>query len=140
MPPTTTSDQSDIAAAESLGEATTPPLTGVEIASTEERNGKFYHTMHDLRNGSVVRNVTRASARRLWHYAITEHENQTFDPRTVQWAGDIGLIKRYERGNEIRYDLAQRQNGQTRIYYGVTVEGLHGPWQVFAEAEDEHHE
>ena len=118
----------------------TPPLTGVEIASTEERNGKFYHTMHDLRNGSVVRNVTRASARRLWHYAITEHENQTFDPRAVHWVGDIGLIKRYERGNEIRYDLAHRQNGQTRIYYGVTVEGLHGAWQVFAEAEDEHHE
>lgn len=118
----------------------TPPLTGVEIASTEERNGKFYHTMHDLRNGSVVRNVTRASARRLWHYAITEHENQTFDPRAVYWIGDIGLIKRYERGNEIRYDLAQRQNGQTRIYYGVTVEGLHGAWQVFAEADDEHHE
>jgi PHP family Zn ribbon phosphoesterase len=133
-------DTQEMLPVEATVEGTPTPLTGVEIVSTEERNGKFYHTMHDLRNGSVVRNVTRASARRLWHYAITEHENQTFDPRTVQWHGDVGLIKRYERGSEVRYDLAQRQNGQTRIYYGVTDEGLHGAWLAFADRDDEGHE
>jgi hypothetical protein len=125
---------------ESQAEGITPPLTGVEIIGTEERNGKFYHTMHDLRNGSIVRNVTRSSARRLWHYAITEHESQGLSPKNIHWYGDIGLVKRYQRGSEVRYDLAQRKDSQIRIYYGVTDEGLHGPWQIFAESEDEHHE
>src|SRR5690606_31896610 len=44
------------------------PRSGVEIASIEERGGDTYYTMRDLRNGSIVSNVTRSSARRLWHY------------------------------------------------------------------------
>lgn len=108
------------------------PLTGVEIIASEERKGRLYHTVRDLRNGSTVRNVTRSSARRLWHYAITEHESRTLDPHTIQWHGEIGLIKVYERGNDTRYDLAQYdEQNNIRIYYGVTEEGLHGPWQVF---------
>lgn len=109
-----------------------PPLTGVEIIATEERNGRHYHTVRDLRNGSTVRNVTRSSARRLWHYAITEHESRNLNPNSVKWHGDIGLIKRYQRGNDMRYDLAQYDNDSIRIYYGVTEEGLHGEWQHFA--------
>ncbi|MCB9437951.1 MAG: putative DNA binding domain-containing protein [Anaerolineales bacterium] len=108
------------------------PLTGVEIIATEERKGRMYHTVRDLRNGSTVRNVTRSSARRLWHYAITEHESRALDPNAIQWHGEIGLIKVYERGNDTRYDLAQYdEQNNVRIYYGVTEEGLHGPWQVF---------
>lgn len=108
------------------------PLTGVEIIATEERKGRLYHTVRDLRNGSTVRNVTRSSARRLWHYAITEHESRALDPNAIQWHGEIGLIKVYERGNDTRYDLAQYdEQNNIRIYYGVTEEGLHGPWQVF---------
>src|SRR5205823_6355668 len=51
-----------------------PPSTGVEIMSTETRGSTKYHTMRDLRNKTTVHNVTRHSARRLWHYAILQHE------------------------------------------------------------------
>jgi PHP family Zn ribbon phosphoesterase len=51
------------------------PRTGVEVVRVEDReNGRFY-TMRDLRNGNIVKNVTRASARRLWHYAITAYSD-----------------------------------------------------------------
>ncbi|MEP0762664.1 MAG: putative DNA binding domain-containing protein [Chloroflexota bacterium] len=112
------------------------PRTGVEIIGSEQRKGVMYHMMRDLRNGNVVKNVTRSSARRLWHYAITEHESSPVQPEQVQWHGDIGLWKRYKRGGTVRYDLVQRVNGELRVYYGVTYDGMHGPWQAFA-GEDE---
>jgi hypothetical protein len=31
-----------------------PPKTGVEIVQSEERNGAWYHSMRDLRNGTFV--------------------------------------------------------------------------------------
>lgn len=112
------------------------PRTGVEIIATEERKGVKYHIMRDLRNGNVVKNVTRSSARRLWHYAILEKESHPVKPHEVEWHGEIGLWKRYQRGGTVRYDLVQRDNGGIRVYYGVTDDGLHGPWQKFA-SEDE---
>jgi hypothetical protein len=108
----------------------------VEIIGSEQRKGVMYHVMRDLRNGNVVKNVTRSSARRLWHYAITEKESNPVQPDKVEWRGDIGLWKRYKRGGTVRYDLVQRVNGELRVYYGVTDDGMHGPWQVFA-GEDE---
>lgn len=105
-----------------------PPRTGVEIIATEERGGVRYHTMRDLRNGNVVTNVTRKSARRLWHYAITQAEDHPVDPNSLHWEGDIALIRKRERGGQVRYDLAQREDGKIRIYYGVTDDGIHGPW------------
>ncbi len=109
------------------------PRTGVEILGTETRKGEQYHIMRDLRNGNIVKNVTRTSARRLWHYAIIEREANPVDLSRVQWAegGDIGLWKRYKRGGVIRYDLVQRENGNVRVFYGVTDDGMHGPWQQF---------
>jgi len=92
--------------------------------------------MRDLRNGNVVKNVSRGSARRLWHYAITEKESNPVRPDKIEWHGDIGLLKRYKRGGATHYDLVQRENGETRIYYGVTYDGMHGPWQVFAGEEE----
>ena len=112
------------------------PRTGVEILGTETRKGEQYHIMRDLRNGNIVKNVTRSSARRLWHYAITEREANPVDPNRMQWVGDVGLWKRYKRGGVIRYDLVQRDNGNTRVYYGVTEDGMHGPWQQFISDED----
>ena len=112
------------------------PRTGVEIIATEERKGVKYHVMRDLRNGNVVKNVTRSSARRLWHYAIIEKESHPVKPHEVEWHGDIGLWKRYQRGGTVRYDLVQRDNGELRVYYGVTDDGLHGPWQRFASEEE----
>ncbi|MEP7287701.1 MAG: RNA-binding domain-containing protein [Chloroflexota bacterium] len=107
------------------------PRTGVEIMGTETRKGEKYHIMRDLRNGNIVKNVTRSSARRLWHYAISEREGNPVDSAQVQWVGDCGLWKRYKRGGVVRYDLVQRDNGAVRVYYGVTEDGMQGEWQQF---------
>jgi PHP family Zn ribbon phosphoesterase len=112
------------------------PRTGVEIIGTEQRKGVKYHVMRDLRNGNVVKNVTRSSARRLWHYAISQKESNPVKSDQVEWHGEIGLWKRYKRGGAVRYDLVQRDNGTMRVYYGVTDDGMHGPWQVFVADED----
>ncbi len=105
-----------------------PPRTGVEIAAVEKRNNVRYYTMRDLRNGSVVSNVTRNSARRLWRYAIDEAENNPVKPHQVRWMGDIGVWKQREYNAQMRYDLVQKINDELHIYYGVTEEGLHGAW------------
>ncbi len=118
------------------GDSIEAPRTGVEIIGTEQRKGMKYHVMRDLRNGNVVKNVTRKSARRLWHYAIAEKESNPVQPGQIDWQGDIGLVKRYKRGGTTRYDLVQRDNGDLRVYYGVTYDGMHGPWQAFV-TEDE---
>jgi hypothetical protein len=113
---------------------TAPPRTGVEIVVSEERKGNRYYSMKDLRNGSVVHNVTQQSARKLWQYAITQFLKPGFKAENVQWKGDVGLIKRYKRGGKWRYDLVQRDaNGMLHVYYGVTDEGVHGPWRQFIE-------
>jgi hypothetical protein len=113
-----------------------PPRSGVEIASTEERGGETYYTMRDLRNGSIVSNVTRSSARRLWDYAIKQHEGNPLKPNKVEWHGDIGLWRRYEKAGSIRYDLVQKDNGHIRVYYGVTENGMHDQWADFLGDED----
>ncbi|RMG83999.1 MAG: ATP-binding protein, partial [Chloroflexi bacterium] len=114
------------------------PNTGVEIVGTEQRNNTRYYIMRDLRNGNIVKNVTRSSARRLWHYAIKQWESNPVKPEQVQWHGSIGLWRRYKRGGETRYDLVQRHDdGHIRIYYGVTEGGMSGPWSIFLEAEEE---
>lgn len=107
-----------------------PPRTGVEIVATEEREGRRYHTLRDLRNGSVVKNVTRASARKLWHYAITEQESGTLEEAAVTWHGGLGLWKKTHKGGVTRYDLVQRVDGELRVYYGVTEDGIHGEWKM----------
>jgi len=105
-----------------------PPRTGVEIVESRERKGTLYHTMRDLRNGNMVQNVTRKSARRLWHYAITQVEEHPVDASQVEWRGDIGVLKRREHAGRARYDLVQREDGEQRVYYGVTEDGIHGEW------------
>lgn len=109
-----------------------PPRTGVEIVEQSERGNTHYYTMHDLRNGSLVKNVTLRSARRLWRYAIQEFTENPVKPEQVRWMGDIGLWKRREHGDLVRYDLVQRTPQGLRVYYGVTEQGLHGPWTVLA--------
>jgi len=110
--------------------ASPEPKTGVEIISVEERKGKNYYSLRDLRNGNIVHNVTRQSARKLWQYALTEHETRGVDPSKIDWHGDIGLWKKYKRGGQTRFDLLQRgPDSNLHIYYGVTEDGIHGPWQ-----------
>lgn len=129
--------ESDTSTDRGQPEETTPPRGGVEIIGTEQRNDTQYHILRDLRNGNIVKNVTRSSARRLWHYAITQKESNPVKADKVQWQGDIGLWRRYQKAGETRYDLAQRDNGNIRVYYGVSESGMHGPWQVFLAPDDE---
>jgi len=107
-----------------------PPRTGVEIIATEERKGVLYHTMKDLRNGNEVRNVTRSSARKLWQYAIAQHEKNALKGAQITWVGDLGLLRRRKRAGKVRYDLVSREpDGQLHVYYGVTDDGIDGPWK-----------
>jgi hypothetical protein len=103
----------------------------VEVVSVEERDGVRYHTMRDLRNGNVVNNVTIASARRLWHYALTQFAKLPADlsKASIAWQGDVGLLGKRNLGKRERYDLAQRAPEGIRIYYGVTEDGIHGEWK-----------
>ena len=120
------------------------PRTGVEIIASIERGGIIFHTVRDLRNRRVVRNVTRESARRLWRYAILqveEHELRaedvawdTTDPRRGYWKG-----YRQPEGMR-RYNLVYREpqaprNGsdaseRLRVFYGVTEDGIDDRWRA----------
>jgi hypothetical protein len=112
-----------------------PPRTGVEIVSSEVRKGLNYYSVRDLRNTRVVHNVTLASARSLWQYAIEQAEKNPCTVDQVQWRGDMGLWKSYKRGGKVRYDLVQRTGDQLTVYYGVTEDGVHGAWRAFFEVE-----
>ncbi|HMK07505.1 MAG TPA: hypothetical protein VK449_00575, partial [Anaerolineales bacterium] len=116
-----------------------PPRTGVEVVQVEARDGVRYYTMRDLRNGNVVKNVTQASARRLWHYAISEFDRlpEELTKAVPAWQGDLGIVKEQHRGTRKRYDLAQRQAGKVRVFFGVTEDGLHGDWRRLVGAEAE---
>ncbi len=119
-----------------ITELTQPPKTGVEILESEERKGTRYYSMRDLRNGDVVHNVTQRSARHLWRYAITQHIKHPVRPEEVQWNGAIGLLRKYRRAGKLRYDLVQRDlNGNIHVYYGVTEEGIFGPWRELVDGE-----
>jgi hypothetical protein len=115
------------------------PRTGVEVVSVEERNGKQYYSMRDLRNGNVVKNVTQTSARRLWHYAITRFAKlpKNLSGVKIQWQGKLGLIRRYTQGKRVRYDLIQSIDDGNRYYFGVTEDGIHGEWKQLVGQEDE---
>lgn len=112
-------------------EIDTSPRTGVEVVSVEERDGVSYYTMRDLRNGNVVNNVTESSARKLWHYAITQYAKMPPDLKgvNIKWHGDYGVLKRYKQRKYPRFDLIQRVNSQYRYYFGVTEDGIHEPWE-----------
>lgn len=113
-----------------------PPKAGVEIVAVEDRDDTRYYTMHDLRNGSIVRNVTQSSARKLWDYAIKQYESNPVRDDKVKWQGSIGLWRQYHKSNSTRYDLVQQIPKGLRIYYGVTENGMNGPWEVFLEPEE----
>jgi len=127
--------KAEVPAPHGVAPAVAPPRTGVEIVSSDVRKGVRYYSVRDLRNMRVVHNVTLASARRLWQYAIEEAEKNPCDPRKVQWVGDIGLWKAYKRGGKSRQDLVQRAGDKLFVYYGVTEDGIHGPWRKLVEGE-----
>ncbi len=116
-----------------------PPRTGVEVVKVDEREGVSYYTMRDLRNGNEVKNVTRVSARRLWHYAITEFDQLPADLSKVkiQWQGNVGLLATQRQGKNVRYNLVQRTSKGYRLYFGVTEDGVHGRWKSLVGGDEE---
>lgn len=119
------------------GEST--PRTGVEVVKVDERDGISYYTMRDLRNGNEVKNVTRVSARRLWHYAITEFDQLPTDLSKVkiQWQGNIGLLGVQRQGKNVRYNLVEHTPKGYRLYFGVTEDGIHGRWKALVGSDEE---
>ena len=84
--------------------------------------------MRDLRNGNLIQNVTKSSARKLWHYAITQAEQEPVDPKKVQWHDNMAVLKQRKKGDNIWYDLALRDGKQIHVYYGVTDSGMNDKW------------
>jgi hypothetical protein len=124
---------------DSQPEADLAPRTGVEVVSVDERDGGSFYTVRDLRNGNVVNNVTLKSARRLWHYALTQFAGLPADLNKVEieWQGDFGLLKKRKQGKRLNYDLVQRTGDGNRYYFGVTDDGIHGPWKQLVGQEEE---
>ncbi len=114
------------------------PRTGVEVNAPVTRGGKSFFTMRDLRNGNIVKNVTQASARRLWHYAITRYNEimPSIENVDIQWNGNFGLLRQYTQGNNQLYDFILKTNSGYRLFFGVTSNGIHGPWKVFLKEEE----
>ncbi|MBE9474555.1 MAG: putative DNA binding domain-containing protein [Chloroflexi bacterium] len=115
------------------------PRTGVEVVSVEERDGGSFYTVRDLRNGNVVKNVTLKSARRLWHYALTQYARlpANLEKAEIQWQGDFGLLHQGKLGKRPNYDLVQRTPQGYRYYFGVTDDGIHGPWKQLVGQDEE---
>jgi len=111
------------------------PQVGVEIVNSEERSGTRFHTIRDLRNGHLITNVTRKGARKLWNYAIQQHEDKRVRADKIEWQGNVGLVRSQARAGKVRYDLALREGDQVRIFYGVTDDGMEGAWAAFVQEE-----
>lgn len=107
------------------------PRTGVEVIPAGEREGGRYFTMRDLRNGNMVKNVTPSSARKLWHYAITSYNEIAphIDQINIHWQGSLGLLKRHKLNKTWLFDLIQKTSTGYRFFFGVTQDGIHGPWK-----------
>lgn len=123
---------------EDNAEENVAPRTGVEVIPPVLRGGKSFFTMRDLRNGNLVKNVTQASARRLWHYAITRYNEiiPQIDKIGIIWHGNYGLIRQYQQGKNHLFDLILRTPEGDRYFFGVTVDGIHGFWKIFLREED----
>ncbi len=124
------------AAPTTIAPKVSPPSTGVEVVSVEVRKGTKYFAVRDLRNNRVVTNVTRASARKLWQYAIEEHEKNPARADKIEWRGDIGIWKQHKHSGKTRYDLAQRVGEKIFVYYGVTEDGIHADWRALTSGEE----
>ncbi|MCB0011737.1 MAG: putative DNA binding domain-containing protein [Anaerolineales bacterium] len=112
------------------------PRTGVEIVDSEKRGGTLYHTVRDLRNDNLIKNVTRSSARKLWHYAITQQESGEPKMDKIRWQGNMAVLGARKRDDNVWYDLALKQDGNLHVYYGVTDSGLNDMWLKLIEQEN----
>lgn len=122
---------------ESISE-TIEPRTGVEVIAPVIRGGKSFFSMRDLRNGNTVKNVTVASARRLWHYAITRYNeiHPVIDSTPIEWHEYYGVLRQYNQGKNPLFDFVMKTDEGYRYFFGVTVDGIHGPWKTFLKEEE----
>lgn len=110
-----------------------PPRTGVEIVNSEKRKGVIYHTVRDLRDGNLINNVTKSSARKLWHYAISQIEAGQPRADKLKWHGNMAIVNTRKQGDRVWYDLAMREGDDTHFYFGVTDSGLNDEWLALVE-------
>lgn len=109
------------------------PRSGVEIVGVERRNGEWLYEIRDLR---TTVGVSREHAQGLWHYAISRHEDireKRVDVYAqVRWVGRLGLLRAYQQGGRVKYDLVHRDaNGVIdHIFYGVSDWGLSEAWSA----------
>jgi hypothetical protein len=75
----------------------------------------------------------------LWHYALTQYARIPTDlsKADIEWQGEYGLLKRGKQGKRPQYDLVQRTPQGNRYYFGVTDDGIHGPWSQLVGQEEE---
>jgi hypothetical protein len=108
------------------------PRIGVEIVAVEGQDGDRLYTLRDLRNGNLHHNVGRGTQRRLWRYALKEHETRPVEPGEVNWHGDRGYLRGYRpRGEKPRHNLVYRNpDGSLRVFYGVGPEGMDENWRA----------
>ena len=108
------------------------PRNGVEIVEVLEKDGEAHYTMRDLRSDQITRNVTAATARSLWAQAIREFEKGAPANERITWHGNLGFWKTIRISNgERRYHLAARApDGQIRLFFGVSEEGLDDRWRA----------
>lgn len=107
------------------------PRNGVEIVEATDVDGVRHFTMRDLRNDQITRHVTPQTARSLWAQAIREFEKGTPTPDRVTWYDDLGFWKSIRISNgERRYHLVAREpDGQLRLFFGVSEDGLSDRWR-----------
>jgi hypothetical protein len=78
-----------------------------------------------------------SSARRLWHYAISQFSRlpENLEAVPITWQGDLGVLGRRTLAQRDRFDLAQKTPQGIRLYFGVTQDGIHGGWKRLVGAE-----
>ena len=108
------------------------PRNGVEIVDVVDQDGIAHYSMRDLRNDQLTRNVTAATARSLWAQAIREYEKGPPTDDRIQWHDNLGFWKSTRISNgERRYHLALRtDDGRTRIFFGISEDGLDSAWRA----------
>ena len=81
--------------------------------------------------------MTRASARRLWHYAIIESEKHTVTAEDVKWQGDMGWSKSTSRADARAMTWPSAPRARCASTMASARMGLHGEWKTLVGQEDE---
>lgn len=87
--------------------------------------------MRDLHTGKISKDVTRKSARGQSRQAILAREDRLPNEERIVWHGARGYGRTVIRDGAPQHDLALRESdGQVRIFYAVTNDGLDSDWRA----------